>query len=256
MLPAGRPVDTAPPTRRRALLVFADPLSQDLSRRAWDVSPESLRLARALLAGPLPGADQPRDHAVHLFTRGALLAAETAGADACHLQRGTTFGERLANAVADLAALGFADVVVVGRDCPALTPADVDDAFAALAAGAPLVLGPDHAGGCWLIGLPTAEAPRLLAGVTWQRGRDFAALLAHGLAAGPVRVLARKHDLDSLRDLVSFAHSGEAPRAVAAWAGALLRALESAEPASWRQVLHWFDAALHALRARWQLPPP
>ena len=238
------------------MLVFADPLSQDLTRRAWNTSPDSLRLGRALLAGPLPGAADAREYAVHLFTRGALPPGEADGADACHPQRGSSFGERLANAVADLAALGFADVVVVGRDCPALTPADVDDAFAALAAGAPLVLGPDHAGGCWLIGLPAREAPRLLAGVTWQRGRDFAALLARGLAVGPVRVLARKHDLDSLRDLVSFARSGEAPRVVAAWAGALIRALENAEPASSRQVLHWFDAALHALRVRWQLPPP
>lgn len=258
MLPPGRLAAIVPalPVRRRALLVFADPLSQDLSRRAWDVSPGSIRLARALLAGPLPGVEHARDYAVHLFTRGKGADGEAAGADACHLQRGHTFGERLANAVAHLAALGFTDVVAVGRDCPTLTSADVEEAFDALAAGAPLVLGPDYTGGCWLIGLPAQEASPLLEGITWQRGRDFAALLARGLAAGPVRVLARKHDLDSLRDLAAFARSGAAPRAITAWAGALLRALGDAEPESRREVLRWFDAAFHSLRARWQLPPP
>ena len=68
------------------------------------------------------------------------------------LQRGTGFGERLRNAVADTFALGYRRVVVIGTDTPALSPVLCDAALKALAVGSSrtVVLGPSRDGGYYL----------------------------------------------------------------------------------------------------------
>lgn len=67
-------------------------------------------------------------------------------------QRGTTFGERLANAMAEVYATGVERLIVVGNDCPYLTPLHLRAAARMLASGRN-VFGPDRRGGSWLIGL-------------------------------------------------------------------------------------------------------
>jgi rSAM/selenodomain-associated transferase 1 len=75
-------------------------------------------------------------------------------------------GERMSQAVAQ--ALGRAScVVLIGTDCPDLTPADLREASAALAAGADVVLGPAEDGGYHLIGLRCNE-PRVFEGIAWS----------------------------------------------------------------------------------------
>ena len=57
-------------------------------------------------------------------------------------------------------------VVLIGSDCPALTPADLRAAARALKAGADAVLSPAEDGGYALIGLRRVSR-RLFAGVDW-----------------------------------------------------------------------------------------
>ena len=85
------------------------------------------------------------------------------------LQRGTGFGERLRNAVADTFALGYRHVVVIGTDTPALSPALCQAALKALVAGSSgtVVLGPSRDGGYYLIGF-NAFVERAFAGIPWK----------------------------------------------------------------------------------------
>lgn len=67
-------------------------------------------------------------------------------------QVGSSFGERLANALESVYAQGYKKVLVIGNDCPALTSADLLHAKAKLDQNQ-LVLGPATDGGLYLIGL-------------------------------------------------------------------------------------------------------
>lgn len=226
-----------PSPRRRALLVFADPLALDLRRRGW-----SARLA------PLLDWKQRVQGAwsIHWFTRGPVPAAGPG--IALHAQLGESFAERLENAVAELGQGGAEQIVIVGRDCPELQSADIAGSFARLEAGADLVLGPDQAGGCWLIGLPAARAG-MLRGVRWGQGQDFAELSRRANALGTLAVLKQRWDLDSsgvLHRAARFLPEVAACLRAAAAFGATRR--------EW--IVARFDAARHAARTRLQLPPP
>ena len=106
---------------------------------------------------------------------------------------------------------GARAVVVVGSDLPTLQPSDLLAAFVALEQ-VPLVLGPAHDGGYWLIGLAgvaaAANGPaiRLFCGVdrpiAWGSEMVLAQTLAAAAAAGlPWQLLAEHGDLDRPEDL-------------------------------------------------------
>lgn len=183
-------LDSAKPTVRRAVLVFADSLAKDLARRAW-----SKRLS-ALLSVPRFDSQQI-DADVHLFTTGPAARMPFSGA-MVHAQHGKTFGERLSNAFDELTQLGYDQIVIVGRDCPELTATDIQDAFFALQKSR-AVLGPDHRGGCYLIGLHATDRA-LLGGIRWQKNTDFQQLLTR-IGIDDIVSLAVKFDLDSLEDV-------------------------------------------------------
>ena len=67
-------------------------------------------------------------------------------------QLGEGFGERLANAIENVFAEGFENVIVIGNDCPRLTNALLTSAADALKTQK-VVLGPDQHGGVYLIGI-------------------------------------------------------------------------------------------------------
>ena len=207
---------------KAAVLIFADAVERDLSRRRW---PAQLAPLLALPDVGGAGAD------VHLFTPDR--------------QRGRTFGRRLSNAVADLAAAGYEQVVIVGRDCPDLKPSDVTAALAALENGQTrLALGPDHAGGCWLIGLRAADL-HLLDGVKWRRGTDRDELIRRA-GESAVALLDEKVDLDGTADLRAARRTLE-----------VVRALTLLGLSPLRSPLHRAaDARAGFVRHRWQLPPP
>ncbi len=78
-------------------------------------------------------------------------------------QHGGDLGERMANAFA--AVLEEGPAVLIGTDCPALEPGDLDEAFAALH-DHDAVLGPARDGGYYLLGLRRPD-PRLFADIRW-----------------------------------------------------------------------------------------
>jgi len=115
-------------------------------------------------------------------------------------QRGDDLGERLRNAFEALLAADADRALIVGSDTPALTPAHLEEAFAALATH-DVVLGPSDDGGYWCIGLGRA-APELFRDIPWSTRDVLTRTLvrAHGagLRVATVRTLA---DLDTPHDL-------------------------------------------------------
>jgi len=220
---------------RRALLIFADQLGADLTKRRL---PQRLH---PLFAQRLQ--DSATDADVHVFTRTSVARSRRRRV---HSQIGSSFAERLENAIEALAKLGYDELVLIGRDCPQLEIQDVAEAFARLADHR-LILGPDHRGGCYLIGIRMRDR-HLLGDVHWKRNIDFAELRGR-CPAGSVRVLLVKHDLDSWADVQSLARAGGAAAQLAAF---FIRVLIAA----FQSLASIFDAAGQRVRARWQMPPP
>ena len=110
-----------------------------------------------------------------------------------HAQVGADLGARLENAFAGAFAAG-SPLVIIGSDCPALAPADLQAAAAALAAN-DAVLVPAEDGGYVLIGL-ARPVEGLFEGIAW--GTD--AVLAQ-TRDRLVRARARAHELPALWDV-------------------------------------------------------
>jgi hypothetical protein len=81
-------------------------------------------------------------------------------------QREGDLGMRMAHALDSALAAGSA-ALLIGCDCPALTPAVLRDAAAALAGGNDAVFGPAEDGGYVLVGLARGPAAPLFEGVAW-----------------------------------------------------------------------------------------
>lgn len=121
-------------------------------------------------------------------------------------QRGRGFGDRLRNAFADAAALGYQEIVAVPGDVPGLSGGHLAKAFRALDNG-PVVLGPSPDGGVWLIGLRRGRGrvEDLFEGVPWRTSRVFAELSRR--APVPVLLVALL-DVDRRCDLLALAADG------------------------------------------------
>jgi glycosyltransferase A (GT-A) superfamily protein (DUF2064 family) len=182
---------------RRALLIFAESAHVDCARRGWP------RSFRNLLQTQSFYTQQGEDFDSHLFTSPGSRSPSKQTAY-IHFQTGSTFAERLENAVEALARLGYREIVIIGRDCPDLDPRDINLAFDELSRHS-LVVGPDHRGGCYLIGIRASDRSKLR-GVQWQRNTDFRALLRR---FGPENAfqLAMKIDLDTWSDVHLLARS-------------------------------------------------
>jgi hypothetical protein len=219
--------------KRRAILVFANPLGLDLSRLRLPPVLRPLLSLRRLEAAAIT-AD------FHLFTSGR---SDAPPGFHLHAQRGASFGERLDLALEEISNLGYDEIVVVGSDCPGLTTTDITAAFAGLASKR-LVLGPDHRGGCYLIGMRTSDR-HLLRGIEWNRDRDRAQLKSR-VGAKEVALLATKQDLDSWEDVRLLA------RAAHYLAEFVVRLFQFGN--SGREF--FVDLTAQSVRVRGQMPPP
>lgn len=91
-------------------------------------------------------------------------------------------------------------VILVGSDCPALDEDYMQQAAQALAAGAPLVVGPANDGGYVLIGMSRLQP--LFDGVDWGGDRVLAQTLRHASAVGvSPMLLPTLPDIDRPEDL-------------------------------------------------------
>ena len=185
------------PSRARCVLVFARTPLLEARAKGMPAARALFACARArvLAAAASSGAD------VVLATPRGPAPARPEGTRL--LQRGSTFAERLANALADARALGYEQIVVVPGDVPGLQNRHLRVAFARLRA-CPAVLGPSPDGGVYLLGVRGDFEP-ILAGVPWCTAHVFKTLLAN---AGRAAVLSPLADLDGhthLRALRSVA---------------------------------------------------
>ncbi len=122
-------------------------------------------------------------------------------------QRGTAFGERLANAVADVGE----PLLMVGMDTPQLTRAQLGAALERLdEPDVDAVLGPTPDGGYWAIGL-SAPDPRVFDGVPMSTAQTGAAQQARLSELG-----LRTARLGTLRDVDTF-DDAVAVAALAPW---------------------------------------
>lgn len=223
--------------RRRAVLIFAEEIALDLARRGLPGA------ARPLFATPSLEGQLPSGTDVHFFTS-RHFAAE--GAPGIHRQKGNSFAARLENAVAEIGALGYDEVVAVGRDCPSLTATDITLAFAELDSRR-LVLGPDHRGGCYLIAFRLIDR-HLLRGIRWKQNTDCAQLRDRCPTA-KVFLLPVKYDLDSWADVAVFARSADPLSRLADFLLAMVTNVADA-------IAYFVDLATQHIRIRWQIPPP
>lgn len=133
-------------------------------------------------------------------------------------------GVRVGRAIRASIRLGAKRIVVVGSDCPALTPSLIVTAFDVLTSN-PVALGPAVDGGFYLLGIDagmSATLPLLLADLPWGTNRARARLQqnANDLCI-TVRLLPMLGDVDTLADVDAdrwpwlAAAAGLVPQAVA-----------------------------------------
>jgi uncharacterized protein len=85
----------------------------------------------------------------------------------CRPQNGGDLGQRMASAFEDSFHEGSPATVIIGSDCPGLTPAILVAAFDRLSES-PVVFGPANDGGYYLIGL-SRMVPELFRGMAWGK---------------------------------------------------------------------------------------
>lgn len=227
---------------RQAILVFANSSISDCQRRKWPSVFQQLFKTTNYAELATGVAD------VHIFASAPLPSSENAPYTV-HVQHcaRSSFGEKLEAAVSCLAGLGYGKIVIIGSDCPTLAPRDVLQAFTLLEHDR-LVLGPDHRGGCYLIGLH-AEDREQLAGIRWRQNTDFAELLRrYGVNA--TAQLPVKLDLDTLEDIRLLAGAACPWSAVATVLLTFLRLRDFAPERLLRR------SKGRQQKLSWQRPPP
>ncbi|KMM17233.1 hypothetical protein SYNGFB01_05475 [Synechococcus sp. GFB01] len=126
--------------------------------------------------------------------------AHQLGCDGALTQGRGGLGLRLQRQVQRAFAAGVQRLVLIGSDLPDLHCRDLEEAFAALEE-VPVVLGPAHDGGYWLIGL-NHPCPGLFCGVPWGGSTVLASTEALATARNLTwKRLRRQGDLDRPADL-------------------------------------------------------
>lgn len=117
-------------------------------------------------------------------------------------QMGDDLGARMARAFADVFALGYRQVLVVGTDLPTLPGSAFGEAVTLLAAH-DVVLGPALDGGYYLIGLGK-PSPELFAGIPWSTDRVLPLTQQKAAALGlHTALLPVRRDIDTIDDLMA-----------------------------------------------------
>jgi hypothetical protein len=133
-------------------------------------------------------------------------------------------GARLEGVLERLQAEAGPRAIVVGSDCPGLTPERLREAWDALGSK-PVVLGPALDGGFYLLGL-SGPQPGLLRGIPWSTGGVLDATRGQAASRGlDVHELPAERDLDTPDDLFEWFAEARASK------------LESTYPRTWK-ILH------------------
>jgi glycosyltransferase A (GT-A) superfamily protein (DUF2064 family) len=179
---------------RRAVLIFARSPEAEAAAKHLPIE-KAARLFRSLL-------DSWLDAARACGATPIIASSTPLLVDALHIaQRGTTFGERLANSSCDAWNLGIDSLLIAGIDAP--PPRHLDQAFVALENGSvDAVVAPAHDGGLNLIGLrrPAFEFLSTIG----LRDRDL--LRRCRIFFPSIFILPTVSDVDSLEDVAAARH--------------------------------------------------
>ncbi|MGE0128575.1 MAG: TIGR04282 family arsenosugar biosynthesis glycosyltransferase [Blastocatellales bacterium] len=116
-------------------------------------------------------------------------------------QRGDNLGERLTNCFADLFALGFESVAVIGADSPTLPGEYVFDAFDCFETDDDVVIGPTEDGGYYLVGMRKLHR-RIFEEVPWGEANALDATINRAKEAElDLTLLPEWYDVDTPEDL-------------------------------------------------------
>ena len=134
------------------------------------------------------------------------------GADAYLAQPEGDLGRRMLAAIAAALGGGAQRVVLIGTDCPMLSPQLIAEALAALD-DVDVVIGPATDGGYYLVGMSRAHAA-LFADVPWSSHLTLSITLERAATAGlRVAQLAPLSDVDTADDWRAWRHAvGERSR--------------------------------------------
>ncbi|HLO25494.1 MAG TPA: TIGR04282 family arsenosugar biosynthesis glycosyltransferase, partial [Geobacteraceae bacterium] len=121
---------------------------------------------------------------------------------ACTPQRGADLGERMASAFAELFAMGYGRVAIIGTDLPDLPLEYVEEAFRRLAnRKVDAVFGPAEDGGYYLIAMRKLHGG-LFRDIPWSSGTVLARSLERAEEDGiRTALLPPWHDVDTAGDL-------------------------------------------------------
>ncbi len=95
-----------------------------------------------------------------------------------NVQEGATYGERIVNAMAIVYSKGFENVIIVWNDCPNLGLQHIEKAIAEVPR-LPLVIGPDHWGGVYLLGVSKSVFDSARFATLYWQSNVLAASLMH-----------------------------------------------------------------------------
>jgi uncharacterized protein len=168
-----------------------------IARRIGEAAAARLheRLVRRALATAAAARCGPVE--LHVTARHALFRRARVP---IRLQRGADLGERMHDALRH-ALRRYARAVLIGSDCPALTPADLVHAARLLRGSTDVVLAPAQDGGYALIGARRIR-PAVFAGVEWGGAGVLEATLAKLRRARlSLRLLRTVWDVDRPQDL-------------------------------------------------------
>ncbi len=119
-----------------------------------------------------------------------------------YTQVGDDLGSRL-TAAFECAFVDYHQVIVLGTDCPYVTPELLERAFTALE-GADIVIGPACDGGYYLLGL-NGVAPSLFQEIKWSSDQVLSQTVAKANAAGmQIEMLEELSDIDYEQDWLDY----------------------------------------------------
>jgi uncharacterized protein len=144
-------------------------------------------------------------------------------------QRGENLGERLTNCFADLFALGFESVVVIGADSPTLPGEYVFDAFECFETDDDVVIGPTEDGGYYLVGMRKLHR-RIFEDIPWGARGALEATIERAREAGLNLVLLSEwRDVDTPEDFERLKHELDENEGVAKFTRRFLKELAKSQ---------------------------
>lgn len=118
-------------------------------------------------------------------------------------QKGNNFNERIRSTVSSVFKLGYDEVIIVGNDCPNLSPELIEHSFNSLVSN-DVVVGPSSDGGFYLLALKKNDE-NIYKHVRWYSGKVLSQLLDNIIKLNFTFVLLPElNDIDDYADLIEL----------------------------------------------------